>query len=403
MKKIFCFFVVFLTFCSQAQNEITIVFKDQETNQPIEDVAVTVLRSKEGLLSNKDGLVVLDLNRPSLLEFKHSSYKDKLVKSVLLKEKINVVLLEANTFDLEEVIMTRDHPQDILINLIKNSKAKLNIPANLKVYTREFFKKQDVYVFYNDGLLNFQIKGNDKKIETDILVEQNRSYGLLDEFDKDILGYNLNNLMSNYYQFKYLEEITESKHKKIYDFEVTNYKNNEYYNVIRVRPLRDSKGFLSEFRIVYDSRKKLIVEVSSFIPLDRAETNKTFPDLKAKKIYLQEFKTTYRFDALNYYLVNSQEKMGFHVTKNKQEVKYEINNYFVTTLFRKQLFQYTDAETFKDKTLLNKMNSIITDYWEDDSGLILTKTEEEIISNLVSEKYEVETEKKEVETEKKVD
>jgi hypothetical protein len=367
MKNTFCLFTLLFTFCIYAQNEITIVFKDQDTNQLIEDVSVTILRTKEGLLSNSEGVVILNLNRPSLLEFKHSSYKDKLVKSVLLKDKVNIILLESSTFDLEEVILTRDHPQEILIGLIKNSKSRLNIPVNLKVYTREFFKKQDAYVFYNDGLLNFQIKGDEKKIETDILVEQNRSYGLLDEFDKDILGYNLNNLMSNYYQFKYLDEIIETKHKKIYDFEVTNYKNNVNYNVIRVKPLNESKGFLSEFKIVYDTKKKLIIEVSSFIPLDRIETNKTFPDFKAKKIYLQEFKTTYRFDSSNYYLVNSQEKIG---------------NYFVITLFRKQLFQYTDSEVFKDKTLLNKSNSIITEYWEEDSGLILTQLEEDIITSL---------------------
>ncbi len=44
-----------------------IVIKDQETNLPIEDATVTIVKTRQNDLSNKDGLVYFELNNASLL------------------------------------------------------------------------------------------------------------------------------------------------------------------------------------------------------------------------------------------------------------------------------------------------------------------------------------------------
>ena len=138
----------------------------------------------------------------------------------------------SNASNLDEIVITQKDPQDILKLLIQKSRNKITVPANLKVYTREFFKKNDIYTYYNDGLLNFQILENNKKVKTDILVEQNRSIGFIDAFDKSILGYDLNNLMENYYMFVYLEDLLHSKAKKIYSFQIRTYVQNDSYNYL---------------------------------------------------------------------------------------------------------------------------------------------------------------------------
>ena len=70
--------------------------------------------------------------------------------------------------------------------------------------------------------MNFQLFGKDKNFKNTILVEQNRSFGLLtEEIKSDVLGYNLNDIMHNYYSFKYLEYILNSKAKKQFDFLIT--------------------------------------------------------------------------------------------------------------------------------------------------------------------------------------
>ena len=118
--------------------------------------------------------------------------------------------------------------------MVENSKSKITIPISLKVYLHEFYKRDNKVVFFNDGLINFQILGNEKNIKTDILVEQNRAIGILDaEVDTNILGYDLNNIIENYYQFKYLDEILDSRAKKTYDFSIRTYPPNEDYLVVK--------------------------------------------------------------------------------------------------------------------------------------------------------------------------
>ena len=67
--------------------------------------------------------------------------------------------------------------------------------------------------------MNFQILDKKNLYNTDILVEQNRSYGLVDkEISNELLGYNLNNIIGNYYSFKYLEPLLTKNALKQYDF-----------------------------------------------------------------------------------------------------------------------------------------------------------------------------------------
>lgn len=258
IKRILVLIFLLCSVMSYSQSEITVILKDADTDLPIEDAIITVLRTNQGLISNVEGVFKLNLTRASTIEISHTSYKKLLVKSsTLIEEGTNIITLEKDTELLQEVILTDRHPQDILKELIKNSLKRLTVPANLRVFTREFFKRDNLYSFYNDGLVNFQILDNKRTIKTDILVEQNRTIGLVDEFDKDLLGYNLNNLMENYYQFKYLDKILDSRAKKKYDFQLLTYPQNQNYLLIRVKPYTTIEGFMSEYSILYDSKKKI--------------------------------------------------------------------------------------------------------------------------------------------------
>jgi len=384
MKKIYFVLLILLFFKGFSQNdEVVVILLDEFSSLSVEDATITISRTSQGLLSNKDGLFKINIKKPSVIEITHTSYKKMTIKSSSLKEKENILYLISNTNDLEEIIVTKENPQDILREVIYNSLSKITIPANLKVYTREFFKKDNVYSYYNDGLLNFQITGDSKNVKTDILVEQNRAIGLLDAFDKSILGYNLNNLMENYYQFKYLKELLHTRAKKLYSFRLKSYAQNKDYNYIIVKPLSNVRGELSEYYILYDTKKDLIIEVGSLLPEDRVSKDKDILDFKKRSIFKSEFRTTYRFKNNQYYLANSKEKIGFESNNNKKKVRFEIKSYFVITEFRSKNFKYKDNEVFKDKSLINAKNSVITEFWELDSGIILTKAENDIIDSLV--------------------
>lgn len=382
IKRTLLFILFFLCTISYAQNiSIKVLVKDFETDLPIDEVTVTATNAKQGFLTNSEGIVQINLTKHSVLKFSHSTYNSISVKSENLKKKINVIYLDSKTQLLEEVVLTKDHPQDILQKLVQNSREKITIPANLKVYLREFYKRNDKYVFFNDGLVNFQIFGDSRKIETDILVEQNRAVGLLDgDIDNGVLGYNLNNIIENYYGFKYLNEILSRRARKEYDFEVKTYPQNEDFLIIRVKPFSDSKGVLSNFNIIYDTKKRVIIEVNAYLNKERLQQIENEENTKIHKL---EYKNVFHLEDNFYYLANSKEVIGFYKKYKGEKRKIEVKNNMVTTNFSKEMFQYDKRNVFTDESLINKKTSVFTAYWEFDSGLVPTKKEEEIIESLL--------------------
>lgn len=299
-----------------------------------------------------------------------------------MKDKINVFYLKSNLNGLDEIIVTKRHPQKILNELVANSTKKLTVPARLKVYSREFLKLNGKYAYYNDGLLNFQLFGKDKNFKNNILIEQNRSYGLVSgEIGEDALGYNLNNIMGNYYNFKYLNPLLETGSKKQYDFLIKSYPANADYNLMVVTPLENAKGLLDDYTILYDRKKKLIVEVSTVVSPTTLANVEDKKAVGSRNIYKSMFKTIYRIDGFGYYLVGSKEEIGFSKIYKKKTTDIEVKNCFIITGFSDQGFTYKDSEVFKDKTLYNKKNSILTNYW-DISGLTSTDEEQKIIKSI---------------------
>lgn len=386
MKKVLTLLFLILISDGYAQStEISLVLRDSETKLPIEDVTVYVLKTKQSLLSNAQGVVTFVLNGNSNIQITHTSYISVALRSNTLKEKVNEVLLKSSVQNLDEIIITKQHPQKILKSLIENSIQNLSTPARLKVYSREFFKLNGNYSYYNDGLINFQISGKDKNFKTDILVEQNRSYGLLNtDVSNDLLGYNLNDIMENYYNFKYLNPILEPRAKKEFDFIIKSFSANKDYYVMLVTPLDKTKGLPDDYTIIYDKKKKLIIEASSSVSPAVVAKAKDKTSVGSKNIYKSLFKNIYRNDGSNYYLISSKEEIGFEKIDKKGTSTIEVRNYFVTTNFSNQKFSFSESDVFKDKTLFNKKNVILTDYWNV-SGLTATDEEQGIINSIEEE------------------
>lgn len=378
-RNLLIFFLIFTINAFSQNEEKSIVLKDVDTNEPIEDVTVYIAKTKQMLVSNSDGIVSYILNGISNIQITHSSYIAVKVRSNTLKDKQNIIYLKSSVNGLDEIIVTKQHPQKILKSIVENSVKKLTIPARLKVYSREFFKLNGTTSYYNDGLMNFQLFGKPENFKTDILLEQNRSFGLVnEEIGRDVLGYNLNDIMQNYYNFKYLDPLLEAKAKKEYDFVIKSYPANEDYYILSATPITEIKELHDDFTILYDRKKKIIVEVSSFVSPTTMANVKDRTSVGSKNIYKSLFKTIYHLDGSNYYLVSSREEIGFEKIEKNKKTDIEVKNCFVTTNFSNHNYSYKDSEVFKDKTLYNKKNTILTNYW-DVSGLTTTDEEEQII------------------------
>jgi hypothetical protein len=380
--------ILIFLFCFSGYSQLTdktIIVKDIDTDLPIEDVTVLVARTNQIFLTNKDGETRFSFKGASNIQLSHPLYEQITIRSLTLKDVKNIVFLKKSINDLDEIILTKQHPQKILKNLIDNSTKLLTVPARLKIYCREFFKFNGAYTYYNDGILNFQLEGNPTYVSTKILVEQNRSIGVVDEATKDdLLGYNLNNIMENYYKFKYLAPLLEPSAKKEFNFLLKGYSSNKDYYLMTATPVSENNKQQDDFSIIYDYKKKIIIEVNTSIsPLSLAGSEKK-QATSPKKIYKSNFKTIYRFENSNYFLLSSREEIGFDKKTKNSVNEIEVRNYLVTMNFSTKGYSYKKGEVFTDQTLHNKKNLILTNYWVT-SGLKATD-EEQLIIDSINEK-----------------
>lgn len=383
MKRLMLLFILLFNFGVFGQNkEYSIIIKDIETQLPIENATVVVLKTKQILLSNSEGKVTFILNGVSNIQVSELNYKSLTVRWAELTENQYVIYLESKSTKLDEVVLSKESPQKTLQKIVNNSIQKISMPYRLKVYVREFFMLDDKYSYYNDGLVNFQFAANQKKVNTTLLVEQNRSYGLLEtDVSADLKGYDLNNIMENYCSFKYFLPVLDPKAKKDFDFIIKKHGANKDYYVMSVTPLDKTKKTLDNFEIIYDSEKKIIIEFTIITAPQTIANAEERTSVGSKNITRSFIRVGYRLDGLNYYVLNSNEEIAFDVVLKKGTKNIQVRNSFVTTNFNKQNFTYKETDVFKEKSLFNKKNNIITNYW-DISGFTATDEEKSIIQQL---------------------
>ena len=70
-------------------------------------------------------------------------------------------------------------------------------------------------------------------------------------------------------------------------------------------------------------------------------------------------KVNYRWDGTDYYVLNSNEEIGYSIIQKEKAKNIQVRNSFVTTGFNKQNFTYSESDVFKEKSLFNKKNKIV--------------------------------------------
>ncbi|MHC0448347.1 hypothetical protein ACWA1F_23290 [Flavobacterium sp. 3-218] len=383
MKRLLLLFAVLLLNMSvfAQSEEYSIIVKDIETQLPIENATVVIMKTKQILLSNEEGKVTFMLTGGSNVQVSETNYEDITVRWTSLNgDQKFVIYLKSKDNKLDEVVLSKEAPDKILQKLVNNSIKKISISHRQKVYVREFFMLDNQYSYYNDGLVNFQFDKNNNA--TTLLVEQNRSYGLLEtDISADLRGYNLNNIMENYSNFKYFDPLLDSKSRKEYDFTIKGHSTNKDYYVMSVSPLDKAKEAIDNFQIIYDPLKKLIMEFTiSVTPLnlDKIEEKTKEGEKNMTKSFV---KVNYRWDGTDYYVLSSNEEIGYSIIQKEKPKNIQVRNSFITTGFNKQNFTYKESDVFKEKSLFNKKNKILTNYW-DISGFTATDEEKAIIASL---------------------
>ena len=383
MNRLFILFIMFFVIEAFSQKaEYSIVIKDIETQLPIENAMVVILKTKQVLLSNEEGKVTFVVNGASNVEVSEMNYETLNIRWAVLKENQFVVYLENKNNKLDEIILSAENPQKSLKKVVSNSIKKLADSYRLKVYVREFFMLDNKYSYYNDGLVNFQFTDDHNHTKTTLLVEQNRSYGLLEtDVSADLMGYNLNNIMENYSNLKYFQPLLNPKAQNEYDFMVKRHPTNADYNVMTIVPNEKSVKATDRFEIIYDPIQKLIIQFTINRINKDSDTIEEKTKFGSKKITNSFVKVDYRIDGEDYYVLSSNEEIAYDLILKDKVKNIQVRNNFITTNFNKQKFTYNESDVFKEKTLFNKKNKVLTKYW-DISGFTATDEEKEIINAL---------------------
>jgi len=140
MRRLVLLFIVLFNYTAFAQNaEYSIVVKDIETQLPIENATVFIMKTKQTLLSNADGKVTFMLNGSSSLEVTQTDYEKITLRWGPLKPDMFVVYLKSNNTKLDEIVVSKENPQK---NPPKNCcqfKAKTSFVLQIKSICKRVF------------------------------------------------------------------------------------------------------------------------------------------------------------------------------------------------------------------------------------------------------------------------
>src|SRR5690606_32958105 len=141
---------------------------------------IYVVESTQGVISNEDGVFKFYIPTGSeKIEISHLGYQSKIYNVSDLKAEFETIVLEADEFALEEVIVSNRPVNEILAGIIENSKLQLDKNIKLETYYREFVKINNKYTKFADGLIDFYLQPKRKtKVEANLIVNQSRAYQL---------------------------------------------------------------------------------------------------------------------------------------------------------------------------------------------------------------------------------
>ena len=389
MKKYIILLFLFLGCNLYSQNnDIIILVRDSATDQAIAEVSILAIEIKKSGVTNKEGVFKLSIRQQVTLELDHPEYNSVHLHSSLLTERLNIIYLDKKANLETETVVREANPHGLLVNLIENSINTLTNPIALKVYVLEFYKLNNLFTSFNDGLLKYYIAGKSGQIKADIIVEQNRFYSIVPKsYGSNIMGYNLDKLIKSNYNFTYLNLFFNKKESQKYNYTVTSSLANTSLYKIKAELKNNVHEALPNYEITYDPSKMLIIEVKAAISEENIKyaVIKKF-DLDKGKLLSSVFKANYKINENLYHLSCSSEDIHIEMfRKSGSTDTLNIKNYFVVNDVNTESLNYNKKSVFKQKSLNKISTKYYNNYWDFNSGLTPTTEEAEIIQQLSSE------------------
>jgi hypothetical protein len=399
MKNKIRVFILFLFIqLGYAQDKQVIYYlQDIITKKPIQNANITFQNSSLGTVSNDEGAFQLESKSNVEFTISHLEYKKYTLKLSDLNNDSKIIYLEQNTLELEDVVVTKEPIEQLLLKAINSSKAKFNKPIVLNTYYREFVKVNDKYTRFTDGLIDFHMNGNAKKTDADLIVNQSRAAKLISEDDETLdlaSGLDVRNATTKQYNFYNLEKILfDSDNYEDYDFELKskiNKSGTETY-IINFQPKVDLKKYLYKGTVVFDPNTYLISDLEIASDQANIQYTKVINILIIKASLLDlKLKSSFKVSNGNYLLSFTSRKGKLKIwNKKKYNEIIEYKSDLVVTDYKKDDLTYNKKSVYNDRSLYERGNQYTDKFWLKNNSMVLTDEEQQVITRLEQESSKV--------------
>ncbi|MEO8234094.1 MAG: carboxypeptidase-like regulatory domain-containing protein [Flavobacterium sp.] len=395
MKKNICLLLlVIFSFKGFSQEKQTIYYlQDIISKKPIENATISIKNSNFGTISNEEGAFQIAVKSDSEISISHLEYKKHSLKLSDLDNDSKIIYLEQNILELEDVIVTKEPIEQLLLKAINISKSKFNKPIVLNTYYREFLKVNDKYTRFTDGLIDFHMNGNTKKTDSDLIVNQSRAAKLISDDDETLdlaSGLDVRKATTKQYNFYTIEKILyDSKNYQDYDFELKSKiekSGNEVY-IINFQPKADLKKYLYKGTVVFDPNTYLISDLEIASDQANIQYTKVINILIIKASVLDlKLKSSFKVSNGNYLLSFTTRKGKIKIwNKKKYNEVIEYKSDLVVTDYKKDDLTYSKKSVYNDKSLYERGNHYTDKFWLKNNSMVLTDEEQQVITKLEQE------------------
>jgi len=374
--------------CVAQQKTIKGIIKDVTTLEPVAMATVTVDNTNISTVANAEGSfrIILPANAKSIT-VSHLSYKTYNFSPDKSNDNLEV-FLEPGGIMLEEIVVTNKPVNEILEEIVGNSRKRLEKSLLLHTYYREFVKVNDVYTKFADGLLDYYVKR--KSGVSDLQVKQSRSSRLVDagttkreQMTDALYLFDVREAIADAYSFKGIRNVLSSPN---YTFElrVRTDKNGKSVEIIKIIPKPEVEKILMEGFVVYDPATKLILEMD----INYSEAHKKYiaeiNALVMKFTLLDESKKTgFKVEGTKYIMTYNKHRANFHAKMgNKLDDTFDFVSDIVAMDYKDGEFELDKKLKYKEKSLFAAGTHFTEEFWKTNNTLLPTEAEEKVIQSL---------------------
>jgi hypothetical protein len=377
--------LLFVGFVMNAQTTVRGKLTDRETNEPVIAASIGVKGKASGTISNEEGMFQLNVATEDQIMVSCLGYQPIAISAADFSEETKNIFLEQSEELLQEVLVTKVPPHELLREVMAVSSARFNKPIHLQTYYREFVKRDNKYSNFADGLVDYHVTGNTKKTKADIIVKQNRSISLAKtEEDEGFAMLTVESGITTAYGFSFLNELYTKDKYEWFDFELKSQTDSHgvMMYVITLNPKPEIEKALTRIVITYDPKTKLIYDIDMRMADSHRQYLRQRNYLIVKMAILDmEYKSKYKMVGNNYVLSYSNRYAKVRFWNKKREVLMESRSDMIVTNFGVE-HGYDKKSVFKKRFLYEKPQQFSTQFWQHNNAIVLTDEEQQIITNL---------------------